>query len=132
MRIKTHGSRYYVYIVTDKKTNLLQPGATGDVEYRMARLRQSQELGMRDDGSCTQLIYWEMFDDAMQAVARSEEIAKWSRRKTEALIETTNPTWRSLNEEVYNMWAALARDSLLCTEEEFWIWVLLLFQEKVN
>lgn len=103
MHIKTDSNRYYVYIVTDRKRSIFQPGATGDLEYRLARLRDVTNSGTRDDAACTLLIYWEQFDDAMQAVARSEEIAKWSRKRTEALIETSNPTWKSLNEEVCNI-----------------------------
>jgi len=103
MHIKTDGNRYYVYIVTNKKRSILRPGATGDLEYRLASLKREQDRGTRDDGSCTQLIYWEMCDDATSAVERSEEIAKWSRRKTEALIEARNPTWESLDEEVYDI-----------------------------
>lgn len=97
MHIKTERNTFYVYIVTDKERKRLELGTTGDLAYRLAKL----EANIDDKASeCSLLIYWEALDDAIKAVARSEEIARWSRKRKAALIEQANPEWKPFNEEI--------------------------------
>ena len=49
---------------------------------------------------CYNLIYWERFQYIEHAIEREKELKNWSRVKKEALINSTNPEWRFLNEEV--------------------------------
>ena len=37
----------------------------------------------------------------MNAIRREKEIKGWSRAKKEALVESVNPKWRFLNEEIF-------------------------------
>jgi len=47
------------------------------------------------------LVYYETFDDVIQAIAREKQLKGWSRVKKIALIKTINPTWLDLSEEWY-------------------------------
>jgi putative endonuclease len=51
---------------------------------------------------CHNLIYYEHYIDINQAIARETELKKWSRAKKNALIASTNPDWKFLNDEVNN------------------------------
>ena len=42
---------------------------------------------------CYNLIYFERYDSAMDAIDREKEIKKWRRSKKEELIKNTNPNW---------------------------------------
>ena len=44
----------------------------------------------------TKLIYLEEAEDVMSAIAREKQVKRWSRRKKEELIATTNPEWNEL------------------------------------
>lgn len=46
------------------------------------------------------LVYYEIFEDVNQAIAREKQIKAGSRAKKEALINDFNPTWRDLFQDV--------------------------------
>lgn len=50
---------------------------------------------------CYKLLYFEHFSDINHAIEREKQIKRWSRKKKENLINTTNPNWNSLNDEVF-------------------------------
>jgi putative endonuclease len=45
-------------------------------------------------------IYYEVYSDIRQAIAREKQIKGWLRAKKIALIESLNPTWRDLEKEL--------------------------------
>jgi len=49
---------------------------------------------------CHYLSYWERFQYVDDAYAREKQLKGWTRGKKRALIESFNPNWRFLNEEV--------------------------------
>jgi len=49
---------------------------------------------------CINLIYYEHYDYIQDAIDREKEIKGWNRKKKELLIESTNPKWRFLNDEI--------------------------------
>ncbi|HEY4197995.1 MAG TPA: GIY-YIG nuclease family protein, partial [Mucilaginibacter sp.] len=51
---------------------------------------------------CYNLIYFEHFTHIEHAIEREKEIKKWRREKKIALIESENPGWRFLNDEIRN------------------------------
>jgi putative endonuclease len=46
------------------------------------------------------LVYYETFSDVREAIAREKQIKDWRREKKIALIESMNPTWRDLYEDL--------------------------------
>jgi len=44
----------------------------------------------------TRLMYFEMTENAMSAIAREKELKGWVRKKKVELIEGSNPAWRDL------------------------------------
>jgi len=42
-------------------------------------------------------MYFEVYQYVTEAIARENQLKKWSRKKKENLINTKNPNWNSLN-----------------------------------
>ena len=46
------------------------------------------------------LVYYEVYEDMYSAIAREKQIKGGSRKKKLALVETTNPLWHDLSDEL--------------------------------
>ena len=53
--------------------------------------------GFTSKYNITRLVYWEVFKDIRDAIAREKEIKGWRRSKKIALIESMNPHWDDLS-----------------------------------
>jgi len=93
---------YYVYITTNPEKTVLYVGVTNDLRVRISQ--HTENKGKPDTFAgkyyCYNLVYYEHFSDINYAIAREKEIKKWRRTKKVALIESVNPTWRFLNDEI--------------------------------
>jgi hypothetical protein len=49
---------------------------------------------------CKMLVWYEIFDEMLPAIAREKQIKDGSRKKKLALIEALNPDWRDLYEDL--------------------------------
>jgi putative endonuclease len=97
---------YYVYIVTNKLKTVLYTGVTNDlcqriVEHYLNRGRPETFAGRYN---CHFLLYYECFGYIEDAIAREKEIKKWPRRQKVELITSFNPSWQSLNLELFDKW----------------------------
>ena len=93
---------FFTYITTNPERTVLYVGVTNDL-----RIRLYQHYENRGDKStfagkyyCYNLVYYEHYTHIVHAIEREKEIKKWRREKKVALIESTNPGWRFLNDEV--------------------------------
>ena len=46
------------------------------------------------------LVHFELFEDMLSAIAREKQLKKWNRAWKLELIESQNPTWRDLWDEI--------------------------------
>jgi putative endonuclease len=94
---------YFVYITTNKTKKVLYTGVTDDLKRRLVE-HEEDAKGPKETFAgkynCYHLVYHEFYYDINQAIARDKEIKGWSRAKKINLIESMNPEWRFLNEEV--------------------------------
>jgi putative endonuclease len=51
----------------------------------------------------TRLVHFEETSDVMAAIAREKEITSWRRAKKVALIEASNPEWRDLSQDWFDL-----------------------------
>jgi len=93
---------FYVYITTNPDKTVLYVGVTNDLGIRMYQHYENKGNSSSFAGKyyCYNLVYYEHFTHIEQAIAREKEIKKWRREKKITLIESTNPDWRFLNQEV--------------------------------
>ncbi|TFF40806.1 GIY-YIG nuclease family protein [Mucilaginibacter psychrotolerans] len=93
---------YYMYITTNPGKTTLYVGMTNDVGIRAFQHKENRGTNNSFAGKyyCYCLVYYEHFTHVEQAIAREKEVKKWRREKKLALIESINPEWRFLNDEV--------------------------------
>lgn len=93
---------YYTYITTNATKSTLYVGMTNDIPSRILEhgLDAGTDKSFVGKYHCHNLIYYEDFKYVNEAIQREKEIKKWRREKKERLINSVNPDWRFLNEEL--------------------------------
>ena len=90
---------YYVYIMTNQ-SRTFYVGMTNSLERRVYQHKHKLIEGFTSRYNITQLVYYEVFSDVREAIAREKQIKDWRREKKIALIESLNPSWRDLYEDL--------------------------------
>jgi putative endonuclease len=103
--MKTFGSHnYLVYIVTNKNKTVLYTGITNDIGRRLYEHEEASKPfrypSFAGHYNSFYLLYYERYEFVEDAIRREKEIKGWRRSKKEALINTENPEWRFLNDEI--------------------------------
>ncbi len=96
------GNRQYtVYILTNPRHSVLYTGVTNDLQRRVDEHRQKKGSAFTRKYNVNQLVYFEVGDDAKQAIFREKQIKAGSRQKKLDLINKFNPEWRDLFYELF-------------------------------
>ena len=90
---------YYVYILTNY-SKTLYTGVTNDLQRRIYQHKNKTIPGFTSKYKINRLVYYETFNDIRQAIAREKQIKGWLREKKIALIESVNPMWKDLSEDL--------------------------------
>ena len=93
-------NKYYIYIITNMNKTVLYIGVTNNLQRRLDEHRQGKTGSFTAKYRVWHLLYFEEFNDIRYAIAREKEIKGWKREKKNKLIETTNPSWEFLNEQI--------------------------------
>jgi putative endonuclease len=93
---------YYVYILTNKNRTVLYIGMTNNLKERLYYHRNPEPFSkaFTTRYKCFYLLYYEHFQDVDKAIDRETQLKKWRREKKEVLINSFNPEWRFLNDEI--------------------------------
>jgi putative endonuclease len=91
---------YCVYIITNKHKNVLYTGVTNDLQRRIYEHENELIAGFTKKYNCHYLLYYEHFENIEQAIDREKQIKKYRREKKENLINSINPEWKFLNDEI--------------------------------
>lgn len=89
----------FVYILASK-SGVLYVGVTNRLRRRIVEHRLKLVDGFSARYNVTRLVYYQQFGDIRNAIAREKQIKGWLRAKKIALIESTNPRWKDLAEEL--------------------------------
>ncbi|HXD91121.1 MAG TPA: GIY-YIG nuclease family protein [Candidatus Binataceae bacterium] len=89
-------SDYYVYIMSNR-AHVLYIGITNDLERRVADHQESTGAGFTHKYHLASLVYFELYHDVRDAIAREKQLKGWKREKKVSLIEALNPKWSDLN-----------------------------------
>ena len=60
-------------------------------------ISERRDKGFTQQYKVNRLVYYESFDDPLDAIAREKEIKGWRRSKKDALVQASNPTWADLS-----------------------------------
>jgi putative endonuclease len=93
---------YYVYLLASKKHGTLYLGVTNDIVRRVYEHRTKAVQGFTKRYGVDKLVWFEIYDDAITAIAREKELKKWRRDWKIRLIEEQNPDWVDLYPGISN------------------------------
>src|SRR5688500_11615368 len=89
-----------VYILASKRNGTLYAGVTGDLAKRVWEHKTDAVDGFAKKYQVHTLVYFEVCDDMMSAIAREKHLKKWSRDWKIKLIEERNPDRHDLYSEI--------------------------------
>jgi len=90
--------RYYVYILSNP-SRTLYTGVTNSLRRRVEEHKRKAVPGFTARYNIDRLVYFEVFEDVRNAIAREKVIKAWTRGKRVALIESKNTKWDDLSRE---------------------------------
>jgi putative endonuclease len=96
MRVRS----FYVYILTNRRHGTLYVGITNDLVRRVYEHRIKAVPGFTRKYGLTRLVYFEIFEDPLAAIAREKQLKRWRRDWKITLIEEKNPGWDDLFEAI--------------------------------
>jgi putative endonuclease len=71
---------YYVYLLASKRHGTLYLGVTNNIIRRVYEHRTKVAEGFTKRYSVDKLVWFEIYDDALTAIARERELKKWAAR----------------------------------------------------
>lgn len=90
----------WVYIMASRPYETLYVGVTSDLPRRVYEHREGLVPGFTDRYGVKTLVYVEQHATMPDAIAREKLIKRWKRAWKFELIETLNPDWRDLYEDL--------------------------------
>jgi putative endonuclease len=91
---------YYVYMMANTRRTVLYTGITNDLLRRVWEHRRQTGGTFTAKYHCCCLVFYEVFRDSYNAISREKQLKSTSRRRKIALIESINPGWRDLYDEL--------------------------------
>jgi putative endonuclease len=90
-----------VYILTNANHTTLYVGVTANLIARVQEHRDKKHPNsFTAKYNLTKLVYFETFHSIEEAIVREKQIKGGSRKKKEALINSFNPEWKDLFEQL--------------------------------
>jgi putative endonuclease len=91
---------HYTYILASKPRGALFVGTTADLPTRVLEHKHNLVDGLTSLYAIHQLVYYEHFDEAGPALERERELQRLPRVLKLYLVESFNPTWRDLYDDI--------------------------------
>jgi putative endonuclease len=89
---------YHVYILTNK-SHTLYIGVTNNLIRRVWEHKNKYADGFTKKYNINKLIYYEEFNDIIEALGREKQLKSWRRKKKIDLIKTINPKFSEITLE---------------------------------
>jgi putative endonuclease len=90
----------WVYIITNKNNTVLYTGVTSNLQKRMNEHKNKTHKGFATKYNCEKLVYIQEFSEINQAIEYEKRLKAGNRARKEKLINTQNPDWNDLSEEM--------------------------------
>ncbi|MEA3313949.1 MAG: GIY-YIG nuclease family protein [Caldisericota bacterium] len=92
--------QFYVYIMTNKYGTVFYIGVTNDLKRRIYEHKNKLVKGFTKKYNINKLVYYEVFEDAYNAITREKQLKAGSRKNKLDLINNINKEWNDLYEEI--------------------------------
>ena len=89
-----------IYILASRRNGTLYTGVTSDLVKRVCEHKNDQAPGFTRRYGVHTLVYYEIFNTMIEAIAREKQIKSGSRVNKLRLIASLNPDWRDLYESI--------------------------------
>ena len=89
-----------MYILTNKSNKVLYTGVTSGLVGRVLQHKNGKGSVFTSSYNVNKLVYYEVADDILVAIAREKQIKSWKRQKKLDLINNFNSGWRDLTSEI--------------------------------
>ena len=89
-----------VYILASERHGTLYTGVTSDLIQRVWQHKNDVAPGFSERYQVHSLVYFEYHEDMDTAILREKKLKKWRRSWKIRLIESVNPEWRDLWEDI--------------------------------
>ncbi|OFW80374.1 MAG: hypothetical protein A2887_05425 [Alphaproteobacteria bacterium RIFCSPLOWO2_01_FULL_40_26] len=87
---------YYTYILTNKPNGTFYTGITNDLQRRIFEHKKGKIEGFTKKYGLKILVYFEVYEDVRDAIAREKLIKKWKRSIKLNAIQRMNSEWKDL------------------------------------
>lgn len=94
--------QFFCYITTNPTKTVIYIGVTNNLPQRLTEHYLNRGLKATFTGryNCYNLIYYETYSRAKDALAREIQLKGWRREKKEDLIASENTNWNFLNADI--------------------------------
>ena len=90
----------HVYILASARNGTLYVGVTSQLVQRIWQHKNHVATGFSQRYGVDQLVWFEAHSSMEEAILREKQIKSGSRKRKLDLIETMNPDWRDLYEDI--------------------------------
>jgi putative endonuclease len=94
------GNQYYVYFLTNQTNKVLYVGVTNNLKRRLYQHKSRVTDGFTKKYHVRKLVYYEAYEDVEYAILREKQIKAGTRQNKNGLVESFNPEWEDLSEEL--------------------------------
>ena len=92
--------QFYVYMLASKRNGTLYLGVTSDIVKRVWQHKNGLAEGFTKKYGIKRLVYYEIHEDAENAMKREKQLKKWRRAWKVELVEEKNSEWRDLYADI--------------------------------
>jgi putative endonuclease len=91
---------YFVYILSNN-AQVLYIGVTSNLDASLfEHIKDRDPSSFAARYNLDRLVFHETYPTPAEAIAREKQLKGWNREKKKKLIQTQNPTWRNLLEDL--------------------------------
>jgi putative endonuclease len=94
------GKEYCVYIMTNAHNTVIYSGVTNNLARRVYEHKNGLGGTFTKKYNVNKLVYYEAGDNVNAALAREKQIKGGSRKKKIDLVNSVNPEWKDLFDEL--------------------------------
>jgi putative endonuclease len=92
--------QYYVYVLTNRTNRVLYIGVTNNLERRIFEHKNKLVEGFTKKYNLNKLVYYEATNDIDGALEREKQLKNWHRDWKINLINSSNPNWKDLSDNL--------------------------------
>ena len=93
----------FFYITASQRNGTLYSGVTNNIARRIIEHRTGKGSRFAKRYEVCILVYYEPYARIEEAIAREKQVKEWKRAWKLELIESMNPGWRDLYEDVVKL-----------------------------